>query len=118
VQQVAYDGVRVLPSAVALPHAILVSLCEQSGSGYELARRFDRSIGYFWAATHQQIYRTLRAIEDGGWVHVTPVIQHGRPDKKVYTVSAAGRAELARWSPNPSPVAAVRVPTTAPATWR
>jgi DNA-binding PadR family transcriptional regulator len=35
---------------VALPHAILVSLCEQAGSGYELARRFDRSIGCFWAA--------------------------------------------------------------------
>jgi DNA-binding PadR family transcriptional regulator len=29
----------------ALPDAILVSLYEQSGSGYELARRFDRSIG-------------------------------------------------------------------------
>jgi len=74
-----------------------VSLCEQSGSGYELAQRFDRSIGYFWAATHQQIYRTLRAMEDDGWVHVTPVVQQGRPDKKVYTVSDAGRAELARW---------------------
>lgn len=86
---------------VALPHAILVSLCEQSGSGYELARRFDRSIGYFWTATHQQIYRTLRAMEDDGWVHVTPVVQRGRPDKKVYTVSEAGRAELARWIAEP-----------------
>jgi DNA-binding PadR family transcriptional regulator len=82
---------------VALPHAILVSLCEQSSSGYELAHRFDRSIGFFWAATHQQIYRTLRSMEGDGWVHVTPVAQQGRPDKKVYTVSAAGRAELARW---------------------
>jgi DNA-binding PadR family transcriptional regulator len=82
---------------VALPHAILVSLREQSGSGYELARRFDRSIGYFWSATHQQIYRTLRAMENDGWVHVTPVVQQGRPDKKVYAVSAAGRAELSRW---------------------
>jgi DNA-binding PadR family transcriptional regulator len=82
---------------VALPHAILVSLCEQSGSGYELARRFDRSIGYFWSATHQQIYRTLRAMESDNWVTAAVVIQHGRPDKKVYTVSAAGRAELARW---------------------
>ncbi|MCV7154077.1 PadR family transcriptional regulator [Mycolicibacterium pyrenivorans] len=82
---------------MALLHAILVSLCEQSSSGYELARRFDKSIGYFWAATHQQIYRTLRAMEDDGWVHVTPVEQQGRPDKKVYTVSDAGRAELARW---------------------
>jgi DNA-binding PadR family transcriptional regulator len=86
---------------VALPHAILVALCEQSGSGYELARRFDRSIGYFWAATHQQIYRTLRAMEDDGWVHVTEVAQQGRPDKKVYTVSDAGRAELVRWIAQP-----------------
>jgi DNA-binding PadR family transcriptional regulator len=82
---------------VALPHAILVSLCEQSGSGYELTRRFDRSIGYFWSATHQQIYRTLRTMEDDGWVSATVVVQQGRPDKKVYTVSEAGRAELARW---------------------
>lgn len=86
---------------MALPHAILVSLCEQSGSGYELARRFDRSIGYFWNATHQQIYRTLRAMDSAGWVCATTVAQHGRPDKKVYTVSQAGRAELARWIAEP-----------------
>jgi DNA-binding PadR family transcriptional regulator len=82
---------------VTLPHAILVSLREQSGSGYELTRRFDRSIGYFWSASHQQIYRTLRTMEDDGWVTAKVVIQRGRPDKKVYTVSATGRAELARW---------------------
>jgi DNA-binding PadR family transcriptional regulator len=86
---------------VALPHAILVSLCEQSGSGYELGRRFDRSIGFFWAATHQQIYRTLRSMEDVGWVCVTPVVQQGRPDKKVYTVSDVGHAEMARWIAEP-----------------
>lgn len=91
----------VYAAAVALPHAILVSLCEQSGSGYELARRFDRSIGYFWSATHQQIYRTLKAMEEDGWVHVTPVAQQGRPDKKVYTVSDTGHAELARWIAEP-----------------
>lgn len=84
-----------------LPHAILVSLSEQSGSGYELARRFDRSIGYFWAASHQQIYRTLRVMESDGWVHVAVVEQQGRPDKKVYTVSAAGREELTRWISEP-----------------
>lgn len=86
---------------MALPHAILVSLCEQAGSGYELARRFDRSIGYFWSATHQQIYRTLRTMETDGWVVANTVTQHGRPDKKVYTVSNAGRAELADWIAEP-----------------
>lgn len=36
-------------------------------------------------------------MDDDGWVRATPVVQQGRPDKKVYTVSDAGRAELARW---------------------
>ncbi|AQA04067.1 PadR family transcriptional regulator [Mycobacterium sp. MS1601] len=86
---------------MALPHAILVSLREQAGSGYELTRRFDRSIGYFFSATHQQIYRTLRVMEEHGWVRVTPVQQQGRPDKKEYAVTAAGRAELRRWIAEP-----------------
>lgn len=82
---------------MALANAILVSLSEKAGSGYELARRFDRSIGYFWRATHQQIYKTLRVMEDDGWVSSTVVVQHGKPDKKVYDVADAGAAELARW---------------------
>ena len=77
-----------------------MSLSEQAGSGYELARRFDRSIGYFWSATHQQIYRALRTMEDDGWVHVSRRAA-GRPDKKVYTVADEGRAELARWIAEP-----------------
>ena len=40
-------------------------------------------------------------MEGDGWVRVTPVVQHGRPDKKVYTVADAGRAELARWIAEP-----------------
>jgi DNA-binding PadR family transcriptional regulator len=86
---------------VALQHAILVSLAEQSGSGYELTSRFDRSIGFFWSATHQQIYRTLKSMENDGWVQATPVVQQGKPDKKVYTVAEAGRTELARWIAEP-----------------
>ena len=82
---------------MALEHAILVSLMERSGSGFELARRFDRSIGYFWSATHQQIYRSLRRMHDVGWLDATVVGQAGRPDKKVYTPTEVGKAELRRW---------------------
>src|SRR3954466_3110656 len=87
---------------MALEHAILVSLPERAGSGYELARRFDKSIGYFWSATHQQIYRVLKRMEGSGWLNSESVTQEGRPDKKVYAVSEAGRAELARWIAEPS----------------
>jgi DNA-binding PadR family transcriptional regulator len=86
---------------MALEHAILVSLSERSGSGLDLTRRFDRSIGFFWTATHQQIYRVLARMERDGWVTSTQVPQQGRPDKKVYEVTAAGRRELERWIGEP-----------------
>src|SRR4051812_46812860 len=86
---------------MALEHAILVSLLEQPGSGYELARRFDRSIGYFWTATHQQIYRVLKRMEGDGWISVREIAQDGRPDKKVYSVAAPGRAALSGWLNDP-----------------
>ncbi|GHE58811.1 PadR family transcriptional regulator [Streptomyces longispororuber] len=86
---------------MALDHAILVSLLEKPGSGYELARRFDRSIGYFWAATHQQIYRVLKRMEGDGWIDVREVAQDDRPDKKEYSVAAPGRAALTAWLHEP-----------------
>ncbi|MEU0372269.1 PadR family transcriptional regulator [Streptomyces sp. NPDC006283] len=86
---------------MALEHAILVSLLEQPGSGYELARRFDRSIGYFWTATHQQIYRVLKRMESDGLLDLREVPQQGRPDKKEYSVAGPGRAALAQWLHEP-----------------
>ncbi|GAA2066126.1 PadR family transcriptional regulator [Streptomyces albiaxialis] len=93
---------------MALEHAILVSLLEKPGSGYELARRFDRSIGYFWAATHQQIYRVLKRMEGDGWIGAREVAQQARPDKKEYSVAAPGRDALARWLHEPIEPESVR----------
>ncbi|MGW6821497.1 PadR family transcriptional regulator [Streptomyces sp. NPDC055005] len=86
---------------MALEHAILVSLMEKPGSGYELARRFERSIGYFWTATHQQIYRVLKRMESDGLLAVREVPQQGRPDKKEYSVADAGRTALSGWLHEP-----------------
>ncbi|WP_372405684.1 PadR family transcriptional regulator [Streptomyces luteireticuli] len=93
---------------MALEHAILVSLLEKPGSGYELARRFDRSIGYFWTATHQQIYRVLKRMEGDGWVAAREVPQQGKPDKKHYAVAAAGHAVLDAWLHEPIEPESVR----------
>lgn len=82
---------------MSLPHALLTALLERPCSGSELADRFDRSIGYFWPATHQQIYRELGRLEQAGWVQSLPP-QSGRGRKRVYRVLPAGRAELARWT--------------------
>lgn len=82
---------------MSLPHALLTSLLEQSCSGSDLARRFDRSIGYFWQATHQQIYRELARLESAGWIESLPP-EPGQGRKRVYRALPAGRAELQRWT--------------------
>lgn len=93
---------------MALEHAILVSLLEKPGSGYELARRFERSIGYFWTATHQQIYRVLKRMESDGLIDVREVAQQARPDKKEYSVAALGRSALSQWLHEPIEPESVR----------
>jgi DNA-binding PadR family transcriptional regulator len=93
---------------MALEHALLVALRERAASGLELARRFDRSIGYFWHASHQQIYRTLARMEGDGWVRAETVAQSGRPDKKEYAVTPAGAAVLRAWLAGPTPMEPLR----------
>ena len=88
---------------MALEHALLVALREQPASGLDLAKRFSRSIGFFWHATHQQIYRVLGRMDADGWVEATAVVQAGRPDKKVYAVTPAGAEALAAWLAQPTP---------------
>ncbi|MFD9075145.1 PadR family transcriptional regulator [Streptomyces lasiicapitis] len=92
---------------MSLPHAILTALLEKPSSGLELTRRFDRSIGYFWSATHQQIYRELGKLERDGLIRALPSAQATRGQKKDYEVLPAGRAELVRWtaaSQDPKPL--------------
>lgn len=95
-------------AVMALEHAILVSLAERPGTGYEIGRQFERSIGYFWSATHQQIYRTLKKLHDDGLVEFEAVAQDSRPDKKVYTLSQAGRDALRDWVSHPAPIPRLR----------
>ncbi|MFE0642684.1 PadR family transcriptional regulator [Streptomyces sp. NPDC058877] len=82
---------------MSLPHAILTALLEKPSSGLELTRRFDKSIGYFWSATHQQIYRELGKLEQAGHIRVLPAPVPARGQKKEYEVLSAGRVELAGW---------------------
>ena len=91
---------------MSLEHALLVSLRERPGNGIELARRFDRSIGFFWQSTHQQIYRVLRRMEDDGWVSASA--GGTRSTEKRYAVTPLGADELARWIVSPTDAVTLR----------
>lgn len=92
---------------MSLAHVLLTSLIEKPSTGIELARRFDRSMGFFWNATHQQIYRELSAMQTKGWIS-TLEDDHANTRKKTYQVEALGRAELADWMVKQSPPAQLR----------
>lgn len=81
---------------MSLAHVLLTSLLEKPSTGIELARRFDRSMGFFWNATHQQIYRELSGMQSKGWIST---VEDYDPNsrKKTYRVEALGREELAHW---------------------
>jgi DNA-binding PadR family transcriptional regulator len=82
---------------MALSHAIMTALLEEDLSGYELAKRFDASLGYFWRASHQQIYKELRKMADSAWVSATSVEQSGKPNKVIYTLTPLGKENLDQW---------------------
>jgi DNA-binding PadR family transcriptional regulator len=94
--------------SVALGDAILVCLTERPMTGYELAKTFDSSIGFFWKADHQQIYRELTRLRERGYVQGREVVQSGKPNKLVYTLTAEGKAALRHWATRPSAPASIK----------
>lgn len=75
-------------------------------SGYDLAKNFDASIGFFWRASHQQIYRELGKLRDKGYVRSEEITQSGKPNRIVHTITNEGQKALNDWSKKP-----VRMPS-------
>jgi DNA-binding PadR family transcriptional regulator len=93
---------------MALRHAVLAALVDGEASGYELAKRFDVSVANFWSSTPQQLYRELERLENEGLLHARVVRQRRRPDKRVFTLTDAGRDELRTFTTQPAKPAALR----------
>jgi DNA-binding PadR family transcriptional regulator len=82
---------------MALQHAIMTALLEDNMSGFELARAFDASLGFFWRASHQQIYQELKKLADKGLLRSKTIPQKGKPKKIVYSITMAGRQAMDSW---------------------
>jgi len=93
---------------MALGDAILACLTEHPMTGYELAKTFDSSIGFFWKTDHQQIYRELSRLRDRGYIQGREVVQTGKPNKLVYTLTPEGRAAFRHWAARPSTPASTK----------
>ena len=89
---------------MAFRHAILGLLADGPLHGYDLKARFDRDLGATDALNVGQVYTALDRLHREGQVSQAEVAQAERPDKKVYSLTDAGRSELDAWLTAPSDI--------------
>lgn len=96
---------------MSLAHTILGLLQQEEMTGYDLKTTcFDQCVAHLWPADQAQIYRTLDKLVEQGWISCSVEIQSDRPNRKVYSVTEAGKAEFTRWLQCHQPLPTLREP--------
>ena len=97
----SYYSVEKEGSITTLGYALLALLAHHASSGYDLARRLKRPIGFFWSAHQSHIYSELTRLADEGLIAHQVIAQSNLPDKKLFRVTDAGLAVLRHWVTTP-----------------
>ena len=82
---------------MSLGHGILGLLSYEPMTGYDLAKLFASSVNFFWRAQTSQIYLELGKLEKKGMVSSEQILQTDKPNKKLFSITDAGKEELRRW---------------------
>jgi PadR family transcriptional regulator, regulatory protein AphA len=93
---------------MSLDYALLGFLNYHPYTGYDLKKIFDTSVRHFWPADQSQIYRTLARLMEQGLAEMEKVPQEDKPDRKLYSITDAGRAELLKFLAGPPPMGDAR----------
>ena len=89
-------------------YAVLGQLAGGPSSGYEIKARLEAGAAHFWHASYSQIYAELRRLTELGLAGEEHVLQDARPNKRVYTITPAGRRALRAWLAEPWGLATLR----------
>ena len=77
---------------------LLALLAKEPSPGYQLRARLNEALGSLGEAMNDgQIYVTLGRLERAGLVAVELSGSRQRPERKVYSLTAAGQARVADW---------------------
>jgi DNA-binding PadR family transcriptional regulator len=80
-----------------LKYVILGLLNQQPMSGYDIVQAFQQSLNEFWTAKHSQIYPELKRLTEEMLIAYQVEITGEVLEKKVYSITAAGKAEFLQW---------------------
>jgi len=83
-------------------------LTDGEASGYDLKKYFESSFGHFFAAGFGSIYPALASLAEKELVSCRCVPQDGKPDRKVYRITEAGRQRLLAELDKPNPSHKIR----------
>ena len=78
-------------------------LSDGEASGYDLKKHFESSFAHFFAAGYGSIYPALSSLAEAGLVDCREIPQEGKPDRKVYRITDAGRQHLLDALDDPAP---------------
>ncbi|MBI2528811.1 MAG: PadR family transcriptional regulator [Candidatus Rokubacteria bacterium] len=96
------------PDPLTLQHALLGLLARRPLSGWEILKRFGRSVVFFWNAKRSQIYAELKRMEGLGLLVSRVTVQQRRPNSRRFAITAAGETALRSWLDRPTPVAPIK----------
>jgi len=85
--------------------AVLGMLHYGSMTGYEIRKRINEMVGYFWQEPNASLYPALKALEIEGSVIAARELPSSGPSRIRYTLTDLGRAAFAAWivvAPAPS----------------
>jgi DNA-binding PadR family transcriptional regulator len=78
--------------------AVLALLAiEGERSRYDLMKGVSKAIGYIWAPAKTQLYALLPRLAERGLATSRTVREGARPEKQLFRITDAGRAELDEW---------------------
>ncbi len=81
--------------------ALLALLSERPRHGYELRDLFEAALGGHWELNSGQIYSSLERLARDGLVVEEGIEKGGGPDKRLWTLTDAGKKELLSWLDSP-----------------
>jgi len=82
---------------MSLNHAILGLLSREPLTGYDIKKIMQNTPFLYWSGNNNQIYKTVAALLDEGFVVKEVRHQAGSPSKNIYAITDAGRNELKKW---------------------
>ena len=87
-----------------LKYAILGLLNQKSMSGSELSSEFESALNEFWNAKHSQIYPELKKLTEEGMITFETAITGNVLEKKIYTITEAGKKSFRKWLAEDQPI--------------